>query len=90
MPEDFNIEIVEASQLKDYELWAAVASLMLNLFVGFIVAAATNTVSERCVLLWSISGIFLLLCIGAFYFTFRFRNKISRAKQTIKMVASQE
>lgn len=90
IPDVFNIEMVEASQLKDYELWATVSSLMLNLFVGFIVAAATNTVPERETLLWSISCIFFLLFVGAIILTLRYRKQISRGKQAIKMVASQE
>ena len=90
MPEVFNIEMVEASQFKDYELWSTGASLMLNLFVGFIVATATNTVPERVALLWSISCIFLLLFVGAIILTLRYRKQISRGKQSIKMIASQE
>jgi len=90
MPDSFDIEIVEASQFKEYELWAIVTSLMLNLLVGFVVAAATNVVPERRALLWVISLVFFFLFCGAFVLTIMFRNKIKKAKQTVKMVASPE
>lgn len=90
VPASIDIEIVEATHLKEYEIWAVVSSLMLNLLVGFVVAATTNTVKERTVLLWAISAIFFLLLIGAVIIMIVYRKKISRDKQTVRMVASSE
>lgn len=90
MPESFEIEIVEASQFREYELWALVSSIMLNLSIGFIVAAATNDVPERCSLLWITSAIFIVLFLSASLLTAKYRKKIKREKQIVKMVASQE
>ena len=90
MPDSFDIEMVEASRLREYEIWAFVASLMINFMVGFTVAAATNTVQERMILLWAISVIFFLFSLGSIIMMLKYRRKISQAKQTIKMVASTE
>lgn len=90
LPEALSIEMVEASQLSNYELWTFVSSLLMNLCVGFVVAAATNTVPERRVVLWLISVIFGLLLVGSIVLMFSFRKKISKAKTTIPMKAVQD
>lgn len=88
MPDAIDIEIVEASRLKEYELWAGFASFMLNFLVGFVVAAATNSVPERAALLWTISGIFVALFVITLLLALKFRKKIGNAVQTVKMVPS--
>ena len=90
LPESLSIEMVEASQFSNYELWTLVSSILMNLFVGFVVAAVSNTVPERCSVLWVISGIFFLLLIGSIILMVHFRNKLKMAKTTIPMKAVQD
>lgn len=90
LPDSFDIEMVEASQLSNYELWSVVSSIMINLVVGFAVAAVTNTEPKRCALLWGVTAIFTVLFLGAIFLTVHFRRKLKKNTQVVKMVAKPE
>lgn len=88
IPEKFEIKMVDASTLSDYELWGAITSVILNFFVGFLVAAISNTNDALKTILWSISGIFLLFSGFSIYMAFRKRRNMTIKKKTISMGVS--
>ena len=85
IPEKFEIKMVDASSLNDYELWGAITSVICNFLVGFLVAAISNTVTERSIVLWCITGIFSVFLIFAGYMTYKKRELMTIKKKTIKM-----
>lgn len=79
IPEKIEIKMVDASSLNDFELWSLLASIFCNFFVGFLVAAISNTEEKRVCLYWSVTGIFL-----AFSIFFIIMMVIKRKKMSIK------
>lgn len=85
IPEKFEIKMVDASSLNDYELWGAITSVICNFLVGFLVAAISNTETERCGILWCITGIFIAFLTFSIWMTYKKRKQMTIKKKTIKM-----
>lgn len=99
MPEKFEIKMVNASALNDYEIWSFISSFMLNFLVGFGIAAITynkETYAGNVVpssqfaqnLLWIITVIFLFFSIASICYTLRKRHSMKNNIKTFKYIAN--
>lgn len=85
MPEKFDIKMVEASTLGDYELWVFIASLVCNFLVGFVVATISNADDNTRGLYIGVD-----IMLGVFFITSVImvivkRKKMSFETKTIKL-----
>lgn len=98
MPKKFEIKMVNASSMNDYELWGIITSVLCNFVVGFFVAAITYT--KECVdnkvlpsseqvqnLLWVVSAIFLVFTILSIMMTLKKRNTIKKDTKKVQYEA---
>lgn len=85
IPEKFEVKMVDASSLNDYELWVFIASLLCNFLVGFVVAYISNTIKERDGLYLMITIIMFILFILSCYMVFDKRKNMTVKKKIIKM-----
>ena len=100
MPEKFELKMVNASSLNDYEIWGVITSILCNFAVGFAVAAITYTKETDSAdmvikssqqvqdLLWSVFVIFFILVIASGIFAFHKRRKMNMRAKKINYVAS--
>lgn len=85
MPEKFDIKMVDASALGDYELWVFIASLICNFLVGFIVASITNSNEQTKGLYIGIDIMLIILFILSVIMVICKRKRMSIEKKTIKL-----
>lgn len=86
LPNQFKIEMVDASSIKELERWSIIMSVLTNFAVGFLVAAITNTVKERTLILYIIAGVFIAFFLYALRMVIKYHKRISTDKQTIPFV----
>lgn len=85
MPEKFDIKMVDASTLSDYELWLFIASLICNFLVGFVVATISNADDNTRGLYIGIDimlGVFFIISVILVIVK---RKKMSFETKTIKL-----
>ena len=85
MPEKFEIKMVDASALGDYELWVFLASLICNFLVGFIVATISNSDANTKGLYTGIDVMLSIFFILSVIMVIRKRKRMSIEKKTIKL-----
>ena len=85
MPERFDIKMVEASSLNDYELWVFIASLICNFLVGFVVATISNANEQTQALYIFIDIMFAIFFVISIVLVFKRRNKMAIAKKAITL-----
>lgn len=88
MPKSFKIKMVEASKLTEFKVWGLISSILSNIFVGFLVTAITNTIREKQLLLWGITGVFALMTIGAIGMTIWANSKMESQETKINLKAT--
>lgn len=100
MPEKFELKMVNASTLTDYELWVGITSVLCNFLVGFFVAAITYSPQlddnkevlpsslYAQFLLWVITIIFALFVIGAAFVAYKKRNTMNLKAKKLNYVAT--
>lgn len=98
MPKKFEIKMVNASSMNDYELWGIITSVLCNFVVGFIVAAVTYTkeyVDNKVLpsseqvqnLLWAVSAIFFVLTLLPILMTLQKRRTIKKDTKKVQYEA---
>lgn len=85
IPKKFEVKMVDASSLGDYELWVFIASLLCNFLVGFVVAYISNTIKDREPLYLSITIMLSILFLLSIIMVFVKRKKMTIEKKIIKM-----
>lgn len=85
MPEKFDIKMVDASSLSDYELWFFIASLLCNFLVGFVVSTISNADDKTKGLYIGIDIILGLFFSLSVVMVFVKRKKLSIETKTIKL-----
>lgn len=100
MPEKFELKMVNASTLNDYELWVGITSVLSNIFVGFIVAAITYSPERNELdqvipsshyaqsLLWIVTIIFGAFVLLSGIIAFNKRNTMNKKAKKLNYVAS--
>lgn len=100
MPEKFELKMVNASTLTDYELWVGITSVLCNFLVGFVVAAITYSpqldgdskiipASQYAQsLLWVVTAIFALFVIGAASVAYKKRKTMNLKAKKLDYVAT--
>lgn len=85
IPKKFEVKMVDASSLGDYELWVFIASLLCKFLVGFVVAYISNTIKDREPLYLSITIMLCILFILSTIMVFVKRRKMTIEKKIIKL-----
>lgn len=85
IPKKFEVKMVDASSLGDYELWVFIASLLCNFLVGFVVAYIANTITDREPLYLSITIMLGVLFTLSIIMVFVKRRKMTIEKKIIKL-----
>jgi hypothetical protein len=65
IPENIEIDMVDARSLDDYEIWGVVTSVMLSLFSGFLIACVQETETRAFKIFVIITVILGLLLLGS-------------------------
>lgn len=86
LPNQFKIDMVDASSIRELERWSIIMSVLTNFAVGFLVAAITNTEKGRTTILYVIAGIFIVLFLYALRMVIKYHKQINTDKQTIPFV----
>ena len=84
IPQKFEIKMVDASSLNDYEIWVFLASLICNFLVGFLVATFSVEKSLQKAFI-AFDALCALLLIAAVIMAFIKRKKMSIEKKTINL-----
>ena len=63
IPQNIEIQMVNAAEMTDYQVWSGIAAFLSNAVVGFFVSTITNNISSLDVFLWVIVGVFFILMI---------------------------
>ena len=85
IPKKFEVKMVDASSLGDYELWVFIASLLCNFLVGFIVSYISNTIEDRDPLYLSITIMLSVLFLISIKMVCVKRKKMTIEKKIIRM-----
>ena len=84
IPKKFEIKMVDASSLNDYEVWVFIASLICNFLVGFLVATfSVEKQLQKAYIAFDI--LCALLLIGAIVMAIMKRKKMSIEKKTLNL-----
>jgi hypothetical protein len=85
IPQKFEVKMVDASSLGDYELWVFIASLLCNCSVGFVIAGISNTIEDRVPLYISINIMLFVFFALSLIIVYKKRKKMTIEKKIIKM-----
>ena len=85
VPEEFNIRMVDATVLGDYEVWLWFSSAMVSLVVGFLVAYCQNTTKTITLV---VSIIFFVILVFSLIMAYLKRRKLKRKVRLVKFRAS--
>lgn len=88
MPKSFKIKMVEASKLTEFKVWGIISTLLSNVFVGFLVAAITNTIQEKQSLLGWITVVFAIMTLGSIGMTIWANSKMESQETKINLKAT--
>lgn len=85
LPNQFKIDMVDASSIRELERWSIIMSVLTNFAVGFLVAAITNSEKERATLLYVIA-VFIVFFLYSLRMVIKYHKRINTDKQTIPFV----
>lgn len=81
-PATINVQLVEIGNLREYELWAVITSVLSNFSVGFIVATIQNDSSEKAGLFILFSSLLIVATILSIIKLFLSRRNINKRSRT--------
>ena len=84
-PQGIEINMVDITSVRDFEIWGSITSLMSNFAIGIIVGAITSTDETARILLFGFAIVFIVFTIGAFIMTIIKRKSMKVNKKTMKM-----
>jgi hypothetical protein len=94
VPAELKVELVEVHSLTDYELWFAIASVLVGITVGFytdwINVNGTVPRPQTSTLLFVISLIFGVMALMASGFTIQKRKQLKGKTSVIEFAAKQQ
>lgn len=84
-PQGIDINMVDISCVKDFEIWGAITSVMSNFVIGILVGAITSVDTNIRLILFGFTVVFAIFTIGAFVMTYIKRKMMKVNKKTLKM-----
>lgn len=84
MPQEIEIQMVNAANMTDYQVWSGISAFLSNVVVGFFVAALTHSDNEVKKILWIMTGIFSILLVIAAWMAIRKIRAMKKDQKPIK------